>query len=146
MLFLFQRGLTCCERDLAKLNFDLPFADTETYINPQTNSPTNVGVALFINTTIVRNYFDRLRVPRVFFNPSTDIPAGTPATLTYDLSSGFPIPASTPSEVEEQNLAFFSSVRNYTTNLLSKYPWIDQGFLRSFPNLFQRSFCCRLEN
>lgn len=105
------------------------FTDAETYVNPQTNIPANVGVVMFVNTTAVNNYFDRLNVPKAFFNPLTDVPAGTPATLTYDLSSGFPIPAQNSLAVQQQYLALLSAGQNYNAKVLSKYPWIDQGFL-----------------
>jgi hypothetical protein len=103
--------------------------DAETYTNPQTRIPTNVGVAIFENTTVVSNYFSRLNVSSFLFNPVTDVPQGTPATLNYDFSLGFPIPAQDASAVAAQQQAVASAAQNYTINVLSKYPWIDLGFL-----------------
>ncbi|KAG4435010.1 hypothetical protein IFR05_009499 [Cadophora sp. M221] len=91
--------------------------------------PINAGVAIFQNSTVVSDYFSRLNVSSTLFNPATDVPPGTPAATQYDFSLGFPIPAQNASTTQAQNLAIAAAAQSYTINVLTKYPWIDAGFL-----------------
>lgn len=59
----------------------------------------------------------------------TDVVPGTPPTSSYDFSLGIPIPAQNESVTQAQNQAIASAAQSYTVNVLSKYPWIDAGFL-----------------
>uniref|UniRef100_L2FAW0 FAD dependent oxidoreductase family protein n=1 Tax=Colletotrichum fructicola (strain Nara gc5) TaxID=1213859 RepID=L2FAW0_COLFN len=77
----------------------------ETYINPQTKVPANIGVVVFENREV----------------------SGT--TQSYDFSLGIPIPAQNASATAAQQQALQAAAQAYSTNILSKYPWIDQGFL-----------------
>ena len=54
---------------------------------------------------------------------------GTPATLSYDFSLGFPIPAQNASVTQAQNQAIAAAAQSYSINVLAKYPWIDAGFI-----------------
>ncbi|KZL85206.1 flavin-containing superfamily amine oxidase [Colletotrichum incanum] len=97
----------------------------ETWTNPKTGVPANVGVALFMNTEVVSNYFSRLNVSTIKTNPlSTAGPS-----RSYDFSLGFPIPAQNASATAAQQQALQAAAQAYSTNVLAKYPWIDQGFL-----------------
>ncbi|KAH9207945.1 flavin-containing superfamily amine oxidase [Leptodontidium sp. 2 PMI_412] len=96
----------------------------ETFYAPN-SAPINVGVVLFENNTAVTDYFARLNVSTIFTNPTT----GTPAALNYDFALGFPIPAQNASVTQAQNQAIAAAAQSYTINVLTKYPWIDAGFL-----------------
>ncbi|KAJ6190816.1 hypothetical protein N7519_000837 [Penicillium mononematosum] len=89
----------------------------ETYTNPTTGIVTNVGVIVFENTDLVKRYFARLRVPIITNTLET------PSTR-YDFALGIPIPPP-----DDQQEVIQAAVQAYTENVLSKYGWIDQGFL-----------------
>ncbi|CCF42616.1 flavin-containing superfamily Amine oxidase [Colletotrichum higginsianum] len=94
----------------------------ETYTDPQGKS-TNVGVVVFDNIEVASNYFARLNVSIVRGSP-----LGTAGpTYTYDFTSGAQIPAVNTSAEAQQQLT--AALQSYSTNVLSKYPWIDEGFL-----------------
>ncbi|KAK1561494.1 uncharacterized protein LY79DRAFT_574158 [Colletotrichum navitas] len=99
----------------------------ETYVNPQTKIPANVGVVVFENTEIVSNYFSRLNVSTIKSNPLNS--ASTAAAKSYDFSLGKPIPAQNASASAAQQQALLAAAEAYSTNVLAAYPWIDQGFL-----------------
>jgi threonine dehydrogenase-like Zn-dependent dehydrogenase len=92
----------------------------ETYTNPKTHIPVNVGVVLFEDTTIVQNYFNRLKVPFTKVN-ATALSSGE--SKSYDFKLGIPIP---PQTQEQQAIA--TAAAAYVQNVLPKYPWIDQGY------------------
>jgi hypothetical protein len=89
----------------------------ETYTNPTTGVVTNVGVIVFENTDLVKRYFARLGVPIITNTLET------PSTR-YDFALGIPIPPP-----DDQQDVIQAAVQAYTDNVLSKYGWIDQGFL-----------------
>ncbi|KAL0939156.1 flavin-containing superfamily Amine oxidase [Colletotrichum truncatum] len=99
----------------------------ETYVNPQTHIPTNVGVVVFENSEIVSNYFSRLNVSTIKNNPLNPQPGAV--TKNYDFSLGIPIPAQNASATAAQQQALQAAAQAYSINVLAKYPWIDQGFL-----------------
>ncbi|KAJ2973409.1 hypothetical protein NQ176_g6628 [Zarea fungicola] len=97
----------------------------ETYVNPETGVSANVGVVVFENRDIVHQYFDRLGVPY-----SVSIPNfGGGPSATYDFSTGVKVPPATPAQAQQQQKAVQDAVQAYSENVLSKYPWIDDGFL-----------------
>ncbi|KAK6226879.1 flavin-containing superfamily Amine oxidase [Colletotrichum tabaci] len=96
----------------------------ETYTNPRTGVPGNVGVSLFENTDVVSGYFARLNVSAARVNPLN----GGGASPSYDFSSGVRIPAPNASEAAARQEALQAAVRSYKTNVLAKYLWIDEGF------------------
>jgi hypothetical protein len=90
---------------------------TETYTNPSTGVVSNVGVTVFENTDLVKRYFARLGVPII--TNSLETPSAR-----YDFALGIPIPPP-----DDQQEVIQAAVQAYTENVLSKYGWIDQGFL-----------------
>ncbi|KAJ5285481.1 hypothetical protein N7497_005603 [Penicillium chrysogenum] len=90
---------------------------TETYTNPSTGVISNVGVTVFENTDLVKRYFARLGVPII--TNSLETPSAR-----YDFALGIPIPPP-----DDQQDVIQAAVQAYTENVLSKYGWIDQGFL-----------------
>ncbi|WYZ34594.1 hypothetical protein EsH8_I_000870 [Colletotrichum jinshuiense] len=97
----------------------------ETYINPQTGVPANIGVVLFENREIVSNYFSRLNVPTAKVNPISS--AGP--SQNWDFSLGIPIPALNATAAAASQLTLAAAAQAYSVNVLAKYPWIDGGFL-----------------
>ncbi|KAF7554646.1 hypothetical protein G7Z17_g2791 [Cylindrodendrum hubeiense] len=97
----------------------------ETYTNPDTGIPANVGVVVFEDTKIVQTYFDRLGVATTKINPS----ASATQSKSYDFSLGFPIPAQSAAEAGAAQQAIANAIGAYSQNVLSKYSWIDQGYL-----------------
>ncbi|KAI6758546.1 hypothetical protein HG530_010786 [Fusarium avenaceum] len=95
----------------------------ETYVDPKTKIPTNIGVVVFEDTPSVKKYFDRLGVPRVINNVLQTTAAGK----QYDFSLGIPIPQ-TAEVAAATKQAMASAMQAYAQNVLPKYPWIDQGY------------------
>ncbi|KAL5610936.1 hypothetical protein FOBRF1_007053 [Fusarium oxysporum] len=82
----------------------------ETYINPKTKVPANIGVVLFENTKTVQKYLSRLGVAVAKHNPFK----ATPSTKMYDFTLGVPVPAQDKAEAAATKKAMA--------------PWIDQGY------------------
>ncbi|KAL9948657.1 hypothetical protein D7B24_005365 [Verticillium nonalfalfae] len=97
----------------------------ETYKNNETGIVSNVGVVLFENTDLVKRYFNRLKVPIT----TSNVLATTSASRQFDFALGFPIPAQSASAAAAQQQVLQAAAQAYTQNVLSKYGWIDQGFL-----------------
>ncbi|KAL5603638.1 hypothetical protein FOVSG1_006388 [Fusarium oxysporum f. sp. vasinfectum] len=97
----------------------------ETYINPDTKVPANIGVVVFENTEIVQKYFDRLGVARMKTNPV----AGGEKSKAYDFSLGITIPAQDAAEAAAARQAVADAIQAYSQNVLPRYPWVDQGYL-----------------
>ncbi|KAG4266660.1 hypothetical protein FPRO04_13253 [Fusarium proliferatum] len=96
----------------------------ETYINPKTKIPANIGVVLFENTNTVQRYLARLGVAVAKHNPFK----ATPSTKMYDFTLGVPVPAQDEAEAAATKKAMAAAMQTYSQNVLSKYPWIDQGY------------------
>ncbi|EXA30009.1 hypothetical protein FOVG_18571 [Fusarium oxysporum f. sp. pisi HDV247] len=96
----------------------------ETYINPDTKIPANIGVVLFENTETVKKYFQRLGVETAENNPITS----TGQSKSYDFSLGIPIPAQDEAAAKATQEAMTAAGLAYAANVLTKYPWIDQGY------------------
>ncbi|KAM0421367.1 hypothetical protein ACHAPT_010902 [Fusarium lateritium] len=101
----------------------------ETYINPSTGIPANIGVIIFEDTDVVNDYFDRLKVAKVKVNPAA---GGEPAKL-YDFSLGIPIPPQSPEEAAATQKAIADAIKIYSEDVLPRYPWLDQGYLLPDP-------------
>ncbi|KAL5610475.1 hypothetical protein FOBRF1_006592 [Fusarium oxysporum] len=101
----------------------------ETYINPKTKVPANIGVVLLENTKTVQKYLSRLGVAVAKHNPFK----ATPSTQMYDFSLGVPVPAENRSEAVATKRAMAAAMQTYSENILSKYPWIDQGYHVPYP-------------
>ncbi|KPA39291.1 hypothetical protein FLAG1_07857 [Fusarium langsethiae] len=78
----------------------------ETYINPKTRIPANIGVVLFENT-----------------EPGTD------STKMYDFTLGIHVPSQNREEVAAAKEVMAEAMETYSQNVLSKYSWIDRGYL-----------------
>ncbi|KAJ4123457.1 hypothetical protein NW765_006477 [Fusarium oxysporum] len=98
----------------------------QTYINPVTKRPTNIGVALFENTKTVQKYIGRLGVALAKNNPFS---ATTSTNKQYDFTLGIPIPAQSQAQAAATKEAMAAAMQAYAQNVLPKYPWIDQGYL-----------------
>lgn len=101
----------------------------ETYTDPSSGIPANIGVIIFEDTEVVNNYLDRLKVEKAKGNPAAE--AGTPKL--YDFSLGIPIPPQTPEEQAASQKATANALKVYSEQVIPKYPWIDQGFLLPNP-------------
>ncbi|KAJ6438180.1 hypothetical protein O9K51_08771 [Purpureocillium lavendulum] len=101
----------------------------ETYRHLKTGILSNVGVVLFENTEIVKNYFARLRVPM----GNHDQRVGPKARESYDFSTGLfiPEPNSTTSAAIEKDIS--NALHAFSKNILSKYPWVDEGYFLPEP-------------
>ncbi|KAF5234370.1 hypothetical protein FANTH_12150 [Fusarium anthophilum] len=77
----------------------------ETHINPKTKVSANIGVILFENTN-----------------------TATPSTKMYDFSLGIAVPAQDNTEPDATKKVMAEAIQIYSQNVLSKYPWIDQGY------------------
>jgi len=98
----------------------------QTYINPVTKRPTNIGVTLFENTKTVQKYIGRLGVALAKNNPFS---ATTSTNKQYDFTLGIPIPAQSQAQAAATKEAQAAAMQAYAQNVLPKYPWIDQGYL-----------------
>ncbi|KAF5707890.1 hypothetical protein FMUND_10873 [Fusarium mundagurra] len=96
----------------------------ETYINPKTKVPANIGVILFENTNTVQTYLSRLGVATAKQNLFN----ATPLTMMYDFTLGISVPAQDKAEAVATKKAMAEAMQIYSQNVLSKYPWIDQGY------------------
>ncbi|KAM0364088.1 hypothetical protein ACHAO7_010077 [Fusarium culmorum] len=75
----------------------------ETYINPKTKVPANVAKENPFNTTA--------------------------STKMYDFTLGLPVPPQNKEEAASTEEDMTEAMQSYSQNVLSKYPWIDQGYL-----------------
>ncbi|KAJ4326710.1 hypothetical protein N0V84_002825, partial [Fusarium piperis] len=100
----------------------------ETYTDPSSGIPANVGVSLFEDSDVVNKYFDRLKVEKARGNPADGL---TPRL--YDFSLGIPIPPQTPEAQAASQRATADALRVYSEQVVPKYPWIDGGFLLPDP-------------
>ncbi|KAK8007194.1 SH3 domain-containing protein [Apiospora arundinis] len=95
----------------------------ETYVDPNTGVPIDIGVIVFENTTTVKNYFARLGVSLV------DIEGfGGNGTVPVDFSTG-QIDATYPPPDQE---AIAAALVGYAAQR-AKYPALDTGFNLTYP-------------
>ena len=95
----------------------------ETYIDPQSHVPINLGVVVFPQTQITKDYFARFDIPLVTLGESS-----TPVQVTYfDYSTGTSVDFDPPAE-EDVATAF----QGYSVQL-QKYPAIQAGFNLTYP-------------
>ena len=90
--------------------------NTETFIDPVTGTPINIGVVVWYNETLVTNYFARLNVPLtpVSFSNSQSV------TKFADFTTGILIPDFVPPDPS-------SALQIYIAQLL-QYPFLNIGF------------------
>lgn len=101
----------------------------ETYTDPSSGIPANIGVVIFEDTDVVNKYFDRLKVKKTKGNPV----ASAPTPQLYDFSLGFPIPPQTQEQQATTQQAMADALKVYSEQVLPKYAWVDQGFLLPEP-------------
>ena len=90
--------------------------NTQTYIDPVTGAPIDIGVDIWHNNALVSDYFQRLNVPLVSVND-----LGSPFVTIYpDFQTGQIVSGYAPVDPT-------SALQAYTEQLL-KYPYLDNGF------------------
>ena len=93
----------------------------ETYIDPQSNIPINLGVVVFPKTQITKDYFARFEVPLAPLDYSS-------APVSYiDFSTGDSVAYDPPAEVD-----IAAALQGYTVQL-QKYPALQGGFNLTYP-------------
>ncbi|KAK7943843.1 amine oxidase- flavin-containing superfamily [Apiospora aurea] len=97
----------------------------ETYIDPDTGIPIDIGVVVWENTTTVRDYFARLDVPLI---DNAAISATNNATIPVDFSTG-QIDASYP---PPDQAAVGAALAGYAAQR-AKYPALQAGFNLTYP-------------
>ncbi|KAK8044023.1 hypothetical protein PG993_004047 [Apiospora rasikravindrae] len=97
----------------------------ETYIDPNTGIPIDIGVVVWENTTTVRNYFARLGVPLI---DNAGISATNNATVPVDFSTG-QIDAAYP---PPDQAAVGAALAGYAVQR-AKYPALETGFNLTYP-------------
>lgn len=93
----------------------------ETYVDPQSKVPINLGVIVFPQTQITKDYFARFNVPLVLNSFSSP-----PATY-IDFSTGTAIDFDPPTD---EDVA--TALQGYTAQL-QKYPALQAGFNLTYP-------------
>ena len=95
----------------------------QTYVDPQSHVPINLGVIVFPQTQIAKDYFARFDVPLVPYGVSS-----TTVTSTYiDFSTGTSVDFDPPTE---EDVA--TALQGYTVQL-QKYPALQAGFNLTYP-------------
>ncbi|OKL59738.1 hypothetical protein UA08_05244 [Talaromyces atroroseus] len=97
--------------------------NTQTYIDPTTGTPIDIGVLVFHNISVVRDYFERFDIPLTVYNSDAD---GSSYGY-YDFSSGKELNITFPS-TNETAVAF----ENYA-EFLEQYPKLNDGLFLPDP-------------
>ncbi|KAJ5313464.1 uncharacterized protein N7443_000348 [Penicillium atrosanguineum] len=94
----------------------------ETYLDPVTGTPVDMGVLVFHNITVVKDYFNRFEIP---LNKADEF---LTSEFYYDFRTGRPVsPTFTPS-AEDVSAAFAAYMAQY-----SKYPGLINGTMLPSP-------------
>ena len=93
----------------------------ETYVDPQSGVPINLGVIAFPRTQIVKNYFARFNVPLETFSLSYS------AGVYVDFSTGKIVSFQAPATADVA-----AALQGYTIQL-EKYPALQAGFNLTYP-------------
>jgi hypothetical protein len=96
--------------------------NTETYIDPATGTPIDIGVLVFHNISVVTNYFERFDIPLTLYEADT-----VGESAYYDFRSGTDLNISFPS-VNESAAAFTKYVQ-----FLEQYPRLNDGLFLPDP-------------
>ncbi|KAF2274132.1 amine oxidase, flavin-containing superfamily [Westerdykella ornata] len=100
---------------------------TETYTDPVSGMPIDIGVIVWHDTPIVRAYFERLNVPLIKAGSDIDPSAPPPRSGDYDFRTGQSVNI-TPLSPEAVGAAF----AGYTQQIL-KYPRLSDGMFLPNP-------------
>jgi len=93
--------------------------NTETYSDPSTNTPVDIGVEIFENTSTVLDYFARFKIPLA----KADLTV--PGTTKYlDFSTGKPVSGPALSSNPQDQAAAFAI---YSAQQ-AKYPYLSSGY------------------
>jgi hypothetical protein len=95
---------------------------TETYIDPTTGTPIDMGVMIFHNLTVVTDYFKRFDIPL------TEAAGFFQSTGNYDFRTGKAVTLSFNPSAAEVSAAFAAYLAQY-----SKYPGLDDGMFLPNP-------------
>ncbi len=90
----------------------------ETFVDPVTNVPINIGVIYFENTELVRNYLTRLQVSAVPPSSSSTNP------IYVDFRTGQVVNGYAPPSQQQLGQALFA----YQQLLSQNFPYLDNGF------------------
>ena len=93
--------------------------NTETYIDPSTNIPIDIGVEIFKNYSVVLEYYARFNIPLTKFDLNT---SGT--TEYLDFGTGKLVPDSALSSTPKEQAAAFAT---YVAQV-AKYPYLSSGY------------------
>ncbi|RAO64121.1 uncharacterized protein BHQ10_000133 [Talaromyces amestolkiae] len=96
--------------------------NTETYIDPATGTPVDIGVLVFHNISVVTDYFSRFDVPLTLYEEDT-----ADESAYYDFRSGTELNISFPT-LNETAVAF-----NKYAQFLEEYPNLDNGLFLPDP-------------
>lgn len=99
--------------------------NTETYIDPATGTPVDIGVATWHNISIVTDYFRRFGIPLVPYG--TGLVPGA-VSQQYDFTTGALLNLTFPS-IAEEGAAFAA----YAQILEEKYQYLDDGMFLPKP-------------
>jgi len=100
--------------------------NTETWIDPATGTPVDVGALVFHNITVVQNYFKRFNIPLVVYGSDVD-PTTQPIKEQYDFRTGRAVNVSLPAPADIG--AAFTKFAEF----LAKYPRLDDGMFLPSP-------------
>jgi hypothetical protein len=99
---------------------------TETYIDPATGTPIDMGVLIFHNTTVTLDFFARFKVPLITLGSDSGSSAA-PVSANYDLRTGKKVDITVPSQTD--TAAAFAKYAQF----LAKYPRLNDGIFLPDP-------------
>lgn len=100
--------------------------NTETYIDPATKTPIDIGVQMFHNISVVNDYFNRFQVPLIKYGADAD-PNAQPVNAQYDFRTGKAVNVSFPT-AEAVGAAFGKFAQ-----FLAQYPRLNDGMFLPDP-------------
>lgn len=98
---------------------------TETYRDPS-GTGIDIGVSIFHNAQIVKDFFNRFDVPLIIMGSDSD-PSQAPQQVPYDFKTGKPVTVNGPSPE-----ALGAAIGGYVAQLM-KYPELDKGMFLPDP-------------
>jgi hypothetical protein len=99
---------------------------TETYTDPATGIPIDMGVQIWHNISVVTNYFERMGIPLIISGSDAN-PNATVTQANYDFRTGQAVNITSPSAAEV-GAAFAAYAEQ-----LQKYPELDNGMFLPNP-------------
>ncbi|KAH7393977.1 amine oxidase, flavin-containing superfamily [Phaeosphaeria sp. MPI-PUGE-AT-0046c] len=95
--------------------------NTETYIDPATKIPVDVGVQMFHNISVVTDYFKRFNIPLIVYGSDATNATAQFMKQQYDFRTGKAVNISFPSATDVG--AAFGNMAKF----LAQYPKLDDG-------------------